>query len=123
MHAVLAITQSGESVPAQPGQYVIIIPPSSQGVLPGSTHGVIPGSTQGVIPVSTQGVIRGSTQNIQYDQQSLVDGITAKVLQAIQSESHPLAFNTQRRGLLMLQQCQRHRQSIHPKLFLMLFRT
>ena len=46
VHAILAITQSGESVPAQPGQYVIIIPPSSQGVLPGSTQGVIPGSTQ-----------------------------------------------------------------------------
>ena len=83
VHAILAITQSAESVPAQPGQYVIIIPPSSQGVLPGST----------------QGVIRGSTQNIQYDQQSLVDSITAKVLQAIQSECHPLAFNTQSTGV------------------------
>ena len=34
-------TQSAESVPAQPGQDVIVIPPSSPGVLSGSTQGVI----------------------------------------------------------------------------------
>ena len=44
-------------------------------------------------------MIPGSTQNIQYDQQNLVDGITAKVLQAIKSESHQLAFNTQSTGV------------------------
>ena len=89
-------------MPAQPGQDVNITPPSSQCALLGSTHGVIPvcttgvmlGSTQGVTPVSTQGVISGSTQSIQY-----VDSITAKVLQATQSESLPLAFNAQRTGV------------------------
>ena len=96
-------TQSAGSVPVQTGQEHVVIPPSfrdvlpgsAQGAIPGSTHDAMRGSTQGTTPVSTLGVIQGSTQNIQYDQQSLVDSITAKVLQAIQSECQPLAFNTQ----------------------------
>ena len=97
-------TQSAGSVPVQTGQEHVVIPPSfrdvlpgsAQGAIPGSTHDAMRGSTQGTTPVSTLGVIPGSTQYIQYDQQSLVDSITAKVLQVIQSESQPLAFNTQR---------------------------
>ena len=89
-------TQSAGSVPVQTGQEHVVIPPSFRDVLPGSAQGAaMRGSSQGTTPVSTLGVIPGSTQNIQYDQQSLVDSITAKVLQAIQSESQPLAVNTQ----------------------------
>ena len=69
------VTQSAGNVPVQPGQEVIVIPPSyrevlpgsTQGAIPGSTHDVMCGSTQGATPVSTLGVIPGSTQNIQYD--------------------------------------------------------
>ena len=57
------------------------------------------GSTQCATPVSAQGVIPCSTQHIQYDEQSLMENITAKVLQAIHSECHPLAFNTQSTGV------------------------
>ena len=96
-------TQPAGGVPVQTGQEHVVIPPSfrdvlpgsAQGAIPGSTHDAMRGSTQGTTPVSTLGVIPGSTQTIQYDQQSLVDSITAKVLQAIQSENQPLAFNTQ----------------------------
>ena len=91
------VTQSAESVPAQLCQDAIITPPSSQGVLLGSTQGVIPFSTTGVMlgatPVSTQGVVTDSTQSI------------LKVFHWL------LTHNV--RGLLMFQQCQWSRQSIH----------
>ena len=126
-------TQSTGSVPVQTGQEHVVIPPlyrdvlpgSAQGAIPGSTHDAMRGSTQGTTSVSTLGVMPGSTQHIQLDQQSLVDSITAKVLQAIQSENQPLAFNTQHTTSTEVTDAivvPRSQQSIQPKWFLMLFR-